>query len=434
MGVWDMLRRSDTSIFDIAPYRRMEKRTDANSSKCVVCKGAKMLCGKSRCPIIVKYYNYLKIKDLIDTLELCGSSPPNVFVGRFGYPKVQIGPLIPPIHGDTSMLGTPELWIGKSIDEITSFRSSLVRGKYRVDVHEVESSGRIADLTRELALSKNSADVEAEFFKKPKGHIVLDDEVQPHGPSAPLKKMDVSSIKIDHRIEKIYSDGDLTAKKGVLSLFKNGVLVSQIQRAFSIGAFGLNDNRRFVPTRWSITAVDSMISKALVEKVKDYPLINQFRVYESWELDNRFLILMIPRSWSYELIEAWYPQTIWNPSGHRIVMFSDHEKFNGRTTYAKIGGCYYAARLAVSEHLVKERRQAEVIILREAHPGYIMPVGVWNVRENVRNGLRNGARRFDTLEEVLSYISSKLDIRMKTWLWASKLLTYELYQKRISDW
>ena len=88
-------------------------------------------------------------------------------------------------------LGTPELWIGKSIDEITSFRSSLVRGKYRVDVHEVESSGKIADLTRELALSKNSADVEAEFFKKPKGHIVLDDEVQPYGPSAPLKKMDM---------------------------------------------------------------------------------------------------------------------------------------------------------------------------------------------------------------------------------------------------
>ncbi len=433
-----MLRTSNESIFNTAPYGKMKERTgtnsEANSSKCVVCKGAKMLCGKSRCPIIVRYYNYLKIKNLIDTLELCGSSPPNVFIGRFGYPKVQIGPLIPPIQGDTSVLGTPELWIGKSIDEIVGFRSQLVRGKYRVNILKVESSGKIADLTRELALSKNSADVEAEFFKKPKGHIALDDEVQPYGPSAPLKKMDVSSLKIDHRIEKVYSDEDLKAKEGVLSLFNNGVLISQIQRAFSVGAFGLRNNRRFVPTRWSITAVDSTISKTLVEMIKDYPLINQFRVYESWELDNRFLILMIPRCWSYELIEAWYPQTIWNPSGHRIVMFSDHEKFKGRTTYAKIGGCYYAARLAVSEHLIKERRQAEVIILREAHPGYIMPVGVWNVRENVRNGLRNGARKFDTLEEALSHISSKLDIRMKSWLWASKLLTYELHQKRIDDW
>jgi len=37
--------------------------------------------------------------------------------------------------------------------------------------------------------------------------------------------------------------------------------------------------------------------------------------------------------------------------------------------------------LAVCDQLVKERRQATVIVLREARPGYIMPVGVWQVRE-----------------------------------------------------
>jgi hypothetical protein len=39
--------------------------------------------------------------------------------------------------------------------------------------------------------------------------------------------------------------------------------------------------------------------------------------------------------------------------------------------------------LAVGELLEKERRQAAVVVLREAHPGYIMPVGVWQVREIV---------------------------------------------------
>jgi len=35
-------------------------------------------------------------------------------------------------------LGTPELWVGKSIEEIVNFRSQLVRGKYRVNVKDVE--------------------------------------------------------------------------------------------------------------------------------------------------------------------------------------------------------------------------------------------------------------------------------------------------------
>jgi hypothetical protein len=66
----------------------------------------------------------------------------------------------------------------------------------------------------------------------------------------------------------------------------------------------LGGNRKFVPTRWSITAVDDTLSKVSVEMLKNYPWINEFRVYESWSLDNRFLVLMIPAAWSYELVEA----------------------------------------------------------------------------------------------------------------------------------
>ena len=79
-------------------------------------------------------------------------------------------------------------------------------------------------------------------------------------------------------------------------------------------------------------------------------------------------------------MEAWYPGTVWNPHGRSVVMYSSWKGYDGLTTYAKIGGCYYAAQLAVCEKLVKERRQATVIVLREARPSYIMPVGVWHVR------------------------------------------------------
>lgn len=401
---------------------------------CVPCKGSKLLCGKSRCPLLVKFYASQRSASLIDSLELEGSSPPSVFVGRWGYPKVLVGPMIPPIKGDTSVMDLPELWLGKTIDEIVDLRSMLVRGMHPVKVTDVERGGRMIDLTREIAMATDPSDVEAQFLKRPRGRLVMQDEVQPLGPSAPLKALEVSSIKIDQRMEKCYGDTDMLAKEAVMDLYDHGQYLTKIQRAFSVGSFGIGKRRRFVPTRWTITAVDNTIGLELLKKVKHNPFINDYRVYESFELDNRFEVLMLPMAWQYELIEAWYPNTVWNPMGKGIQIMSDSEGYNGRKEYAEIGGCYYAARLATCEFLEKERRQAAVTILREAHPGYIMPVGVWNVRENVRNALRNPPRRFNTLQEALDHIGTRLDIGIPRWIRQSDVLKDALYQKRIDDY
>ena len=211
------------------------------------------------------------------------------------------------------------------------------------------------------------------------------------------------------------------------------MLVTKIQRAFSVGAFGLEKNRKLVPTRWSITAVDDIIGKDLLKEVKTFPEINEYRVYESVYLDNVFEILMIPAQWSYESMEAWFPGTTWNPNGTSTAIFSDWEGNNGRTTYAAIGGCYYSARLAVCELLLKERRQATVVVLREARPGYIMPVGVWQVRENVRNAMRQTPFKFNKLDESLKFIGERFEIPLKRWINQSELIKQALFQRRISD-
>ena len=195
----------------------------------------------------------------------------------------------------------------------------------------------------------------------------------------------------------------------------------------------MKKNRRFVPTRWSITAVDSTLSNDMMERTKNYPLMNEFRIYEHNQLDNRWIVLMIPREWCYELIEAWYPNTLWNPDKARVEIFSDHEFYDGRKTYAEIGGCYYAARLATNELLTKEKRQAGVVIMREAHPGYIMPVGVWNVREAVRHAVENKPMNFSTLDESFDYIEKKMDIPIKKWIEHSSVLRDTIQQKRITD-
>lgn len=431
---WLLQLIDDQNIAIDINYDKSSLTTVAKNAMCVVCKGAKALCGKTRCPIIVRAKYYFKAMPLLEKLDLDGACPPGVFVGRIGYPYVYAGPLVPPVHEDTSLYDLPELWFGKSIDEIVGFRSMLVRGKHRVHVRRFEEAGKIMDKTRELALSVNPVDVELTLIKPPRRNLVLDDEIQPFGPSAPLRDLRVGSARWDHQIEKAYFDTDLKATDAVLSLYGKDVLVTKIQRAFSVGAFGLRQNRRLVPTRWSITAVDSIVSKNLMEKIKTFPEINEYRVYESRYLDNVFEVLMLPQAWSYEAMEAWYPGTVWNPDGRLIVMYSDRESYEGRTKYADIGGCYYAARLAVCELLAKERRQATVIVLREAHPGYIMPVGVWQVRENVRNAMRQTPLKFDTLDEVLTHIAGRFQMPLQTWIQNSKLLKDALYQKRLTDY
>jgi hypothetical protein len=71
--------------------------------------------------------------------------------------------------------------------------------------------------------------------------------------------------------------------------------------------------------------------------------------------------------------------------------------------------------------------------MREAHPGYIMPVGVWNVREAVRQAVKKKPMTFVSLNEALNYVSKKFDIPIKRWISVSSVLKDVLHQRRIID-
>ncbi|MEM2928734.1 MAG: hypothetical protein QXP60_07210, partial [Nitrososphaerota archaeon] len=223
---------------------------------CIVCRGVKLLCGKNRCPIMIKLYSFIKTKVLYIENFLEGSAPPDVFIGRIGYPKVYIGPLVPPIIGDTRIFSTPEKWVGRKIDEIIDMRSQLIRGKYLVDVHSPSKDlDKFSLMIQELSLSSSSINTELLFERKPSGAIVLSNEFEPFGPSAPIKSLKIGNYKTNKIIEKAYYDYDMKAEEAVMKAYLSNVNISAIQRAFSSGCFGLKKNRRFVPTRWSITAV-----------------------------------------------------------------------------------------------------------------------------------------------------------------------------------
>lgn len=421
-----------TNFFD---QIAVQNGAPSQTGLCSVCRGTKKLCGKDRCPLMIKFYSQQKTMPLISMKDLAGCSPPAVFVGRYGYPKVDIGPLLPPDFGDTSIMDTPERWMGKSIDDIVDMRFRLVRGKYRIDAKDFAKSGRIVDDVQELALTERPVEVEANFRQRPTGRIIMDDEVQPFGPSARMDAMTKGNGRFERNLERSFYDTDQKAADAVITAYRNGTLISEIQKAFSVGTMGIAKNRRFVPTRWSITAVDDMIGKDLLKTTKFCDTIDDFRIYYWEQLDNRWAILLMPTTWRFELIEAWYPNTTWNPVSNKIDIISDCEFFDGRTEYAHIGGCYYASRMAVNELLIKEGRTAGAVVMREAHPGYVMPVGVWNVRENVRAALsQTQPLHFENLNTALDFVESKMDLKKDTWIANSGVLRDYMTQRRIEDY
>ena len=401
---------------------------------CLRCRSAQMLCGKPVCPIVLKYQAFARTMPLVDGRELDGSSPPGVFVGRFGYPKVSLGPLVSPLHGDTLLLDTPEEWVGRPVAEVIGFRTMLVRGTHRLHVLDAEKPLPMVDRVQTLALAAESVEVEARFRRAPRGHLTLSDELPPYGPSAPIETVQLNVRKVDPQLERLSSDTDANARVAVEELYGRGVRVSRIQRAFSAGTLGRHGRRRFVPTRWSITAVDDLLGKQNLERVRQLPELSEILLYRDTALDNRWFLAFLPGVYRYESIEAWYPRTLWNPNPTEVAIMGDHEGHDGRTTYASIGGCYYAARLATSEALLRLNRQAGVVVLREVHPGEILPVGVWNVREHVRAALSRPPERVADLADLHRRMGETFDIPLDRWLRASAVLHEARTHRRLDDW
>jgi hypothetical protein len=411
----------------------MLKLQAPSQSLCSVCKGGKMLCGKTTCPIMARLGAFTSMFQSVKGTEVDGSSPPSVFVGRFGYPYVHIGPLSPTYFGNTEILDAPEQWFGKSINEIIGYRSQLIRGMTPVNVKKPWKAGKLLDQTRELSLAEHYVETEMKLTKKPTKRFYMNGDIQPIGPTAPLQNVDIGYIKWNRYMEKYHYDTDLKAAPATIKLFENDVPLSNIMRAFSMGNFGVEKNRRLVPTRWSITAVDDLLGKHLTKKIKEYPLINQYEVYESNYIGNRFEILLMPDAWCYEAYEAWYPRTLWNPDEEKVAIVTDWEPWKGRSKYASMGGCYYSGKLAVLEDLEERKRQAKVFIFREAYPDYILPVGVWQVRENCRNAMRQEPRKFESMNEALDYTMNRLSIPLKRWVEAGPLLKHTLTQRKLTD-
>jgi DNA repair protein NreA len=346
-----------------------------------------------------------KYKNLGNVSRIDSTSPPSVFIGsKLKYPLVNVGILSPLEHDENAWLYDNEkYWANNNfqINDVLRLRNSLLNSRFQSKVQDSRLNKKFLQIAQDIAIASKPVDVEIELKNKLNLGKSRDKIITPHGMHAGLKQAKITgNVKIDRRVDKVMND-EIKASEGIEYLYKNEFTEYSLSKILSVGALGLQKDKKLVPTRWSITATDDTIGKLLLKNVRDYKWIENYELFFGEFLGNQYLILFFPSAFSFELFELYIPGSSWNPSDH-IKASTDSEGYSGRKTYASnTAGGYYATRLPILEYLNKIKRQASVLAIRIETPTYWAGLGVWVVRESVRKALNNKYFEFDNKEEFI---------------------------------
>lgn len=350
-------------------------------------------CGQQGCP-------YFGGSPRTFKQDFSGQAP-SIFVGSWGYPHTRVG-ILASEHASKDT-DNPIAWSTSEtpIPKIVEQRGSLINSHFTT--HVKSFSERLAEKAQLVAQAKKTPDADINLTKQPQYSISYPAGSRPHGPSVGLKQARLTeNVKIARHVEKAVADTDLKASDAITQLYRKSD-VYQLPKLLSAGVLGQGSNRKIVPTKWSITAVDDTLGKELLKKVRDQPVINEHTAYFGGHYGNYYCILLYPKPFFYELFELY--------TGKRKMetrSWTDHEEFSGRTSYAKdTAGGYYAARLVLLEKLKALGRQASCLVIRFTTDEYTNPLGVWVVREAVRKAMDAQPVRFGSRELLEAYAAAR---------------------------
>lgn len=316
----------------------------------------------------------------------------NIFVGRFGYPNINVGLVSLPEAKKDEQYDNPHLWAGKEYDinTIINLRTQMINANFKTDI----KGTKLKELYQELSLSAKPVDTEVVLEKPPTVKISFNAEATPFGPSIKLERARITeNPKIPEKVDKIVND-ELTATQSLHILYDKGFDEHYLTKIFSVGNLGRQTSKKLVPTRWSITAVDDTLGKDIIKEIKDYKF-SDYKLYFGGYLGNYYVILVYSEPWSYELFETYL----------KTGEFStDHEEYYGRKNYAinTVGG-YYAARFSILQKLKEQKRQGAVLALRFITDEYWAPLGVWVVREATKKSMNSEPIEFSDKESMMKY-------------------------------
>jgi len=402
--------------------------------ECIECRGVRGMCGIDPCPLLAEVRRQLPTMPSLRIEVLSGPSPPSLFVGRFGYPKVTAGPMASALSSSEDepvAPADPAEMFGQPLEVVAGRHVNLVRGRHEVGVKDASRPDKVLQTTQELALAARNVDVEMEFTNPVYIGSApnFDSLSRPLGPTGEVRKAVLTSHPVvPRKVDSVAEETDLLASVAINELSNDGIGEAHLTRLLSAGILGVEERRRMVPTRWAITATDDMLGKQAWERVRDLPTIDKVEVYEATYLDNRFKVILTPGSWAFHMLECWMQGSLWGES----EILGDHEEGKPRTSYAsRVTGAYYSARLAVFEHLEARGRSGAALIWRDIGSGYWAPVGVWLIRETMREAMKQTPKVFDTLAEAVEHIApnvAKPDDLRNCWF------VTRTRQTRIDEW
>jgi len=400
---------------------------------CIRCKG-RGWCGQG-CKILRELKQF---QPKVGT-SFSGSSPPEIFVGHYGYPNVFTGILSPNEYGDTEYLSMPESWHSSqaSIQDILSYRSRMIYSRFISEIKSARSQqkqNKFLDSMQQIALANKAVDASFELKKKPQVRVHLDSHVAMIGNPAPLKKVTIdSNPKIEKKVDYLANDTDAKATTSIQELYKANIAVSNIIKILSAGMLGMKTQRKLVPTRWAVTATDDTLSKNLLRNIRHYSELSTYQLFSADYLGNHYNILLMPGCWGFEVIEASCKGYFGMGQKKEIAMWHDYEFFQARKSYASsVTGAYYVNRLGICEYLDKIKKQASVLVLREVREEYWAPCGVGVLREVTREAMTKQPEKFDTIEEALKAAQARFQLPLSLYTEKSKLLANFKKQTRLN--
>ncbi|MBT3407565.1 hypothetical protein HOC99_03560 [Candidatus Woesearchaeota archaeon] len=316
--------------------------------------------------------------------------------------------------------------------------SLLVKNSFEID--KIQNKDFMQNIQL-LSLSNKNIEGEINFSSRIQSKIQFDSYTKPFGPKVNLKNFSIEeNVHVPTVVDKIIND-DLNANEALIKLNKKNFDSYYLTKIFSTGNLG--KNKRIVPTKWSITAVDDSLSIQNLKNIKQFDIGNDYMIYTDNYLGNHYIILFMPNQFSYQLNEIMIDNTMDLFDSHlkkvREINLNynyDYENFYGRKNYAtNTAGAYYAARYSISQKLMELKRQYKVAIFRFISNEYYVPLGVWVVREGILKTLQTKPIIFQDEELVKNYIlqlsKKKYRVNINNIFKESKIFNEKEEQKNI---
>lgn len=297
---------------------------------------------------------------------------------------------------ESSFMNSGDL-VKKEYSEVFKAKAKNILGSTESE-HIRKPHTRIKEEIRDIYKARKPIIFSSEFEKEIKfNKVQVNKTTGIVGAKNPLLNLEaVENTTTSKQIEKFTSE-DIKAKYAITTLYDKGINEHQITSLLALGSFGVEVNKRLVPTRWAITAYDKTIEKFLFNQIQSYSSISSFELYYREDKGNAFVILLLPsEDLQGEIVEAF--------STNVLKDYFDTANKLDKAEPATAGG-YFATKVAIFESLVHRKKKASIISLRTIED-YEVPLGVVFVRETVREAMKGEKTSFSSLEDLKEYLQN----------------------------